>query len=460
MLSVGLLFLLAVCDITPDVRSGRKKVTIRFAASTSNEEGDEEVLRSAGVREAETQTQTILLGNGLFLYATLKPDSTGATNELRAAIPPTEGQKVCLWVVEAYSMALVFTAMYTYIGGQMVTDEDNPLEVEPGGYEFAAYSYYNSTETPETTDIDPVKDLVLGYQYDKEITDDDRTVSIHMTHQFSKVRVRVKTEIAGAAITDIDDVSIVSGYANLLVGNGGVRIHRGADITLPVTFPDFELTTEITGNETYMVYPEMRVNIGSITVEVLGIAGTVNPVTMNNLSLKYNLTGGKRYVLEMNVRQTRWAFSNIYWQAVDDEDDAQYPGYMTFDTQNKGHQGDQGAYSQWNSLMGLVPVNGSTTNYAPTYVASDRYHSTWGTISYGEYWWTGDAEYGYYDYDNTYLADPKRNTPEMYANRKGDICQYLGKTDSTLYGYRMPIANEFPAMGWVVEEGNKAILHR
>jgi hypothetical protein len=32
----------------------------------------------------------------------------------------------------------------------------------------------------------------------------------------------------------------------------------------------------------------------------------------------------------------------------------------------------------------------------------------------------------------------------MYANRTGDICQYLGKTDSTLYGYRMPIANEFP----------------
>jgi hypothetical protein len=31
----------------------------------------------------------------------------------------------------------------------------------------------------------------------------------------------------------------------------------------------------------------------------------------------------------------------------------------------------------------------------------------------------------------------------MYAGLRGDICQYLGKTDSTLNGYRLPLRSEF-----------------
>jgi hypothetical protein len=457
MLTVGLLLLPAACDITPDIRSGGKKVAIRFSANTINEEGGEEVLRSAGVGEADTQTQTqtMLLDSDLFLYATLKPDSTGAADELRAAIPLAEGQKVCLVACgsvetspDNWEYKQVATATYTCTAGQLVADEGQPLEVELGGtYDFTAYSYYNSSETPLASDIDPAKDLVWGRQT-KEITDNDRTITIHMTHQFSQVRVRVKTNMAGAAITDLEDVEIVSHNFGL---NDHGNISWGADLSLPVTFPDFESTTEITGNETYMVYPTVYgysmygqtiypsvwVNIGSITVSM----GTANPFTGNNLSIQYKLTGGKRYMLEMELKQSRWAFSNIYWQAVADENNPRYPGYLTFDTQNKGNQNYQGVMFRWGSLVGIAPPGqgdfSTTPVYIPNYVEGGT--STWSVPETSPYStmddisWANDG-----NYDFAYLGKAEQNTPEKYAAKKGDICQYLGKTDPALEGYYMP----------------------
>jgi hypothetical protein len=427
MMMSALLLLLAACDGEWSGRSSGK-VSVRFAVSTDNAAGNDVVLRSGRVGQP-AEEQMVSLGDDLFLYAALTPESTGA--ELRAFVPLSEGQKVRLSAYETGTSTLVDDVLYTNTGGELVSDDALMLEV--GTYDFTAYSYYDSGETPGTTTIHPDKDLVWGQQLNKEISVDNQTVTIQMKHLFSKVRVNVKTEIENAAITALGVATITGSYADLSVYDG--KLSKGADITHSVTFPDFTSMDSIVGNETHLVYPGVKVHVTSLTVAVPGMSGS--PFTLNNLSLGFNnLEGGKRYLLSVSVRRRRWAWSNIYWQAVADVNDARYPGYMTFDTTDQGHQGYQGVHFSWGSLVGQMQVG-----YTPTYNTNDRLHSTWATGGSNSSLSGND---GYYAYDGTYLADPERNTVTMYGNRQGDICQYLGFTNSTLYGYRMPIGNEFP----------------
>jgi hypothetical protein len=191
----ALLCVATACDITPNGGLDGK-VAIIFSTTTSNEEGDDEVLRSAGAEKAETQT--VSLGGDLYLSATLRPVAAAA-DELRAtAAEPGEGQKVCLLVHTAGTNTLVDSVLYIYTGGQLVAGKT--FSVDPGTYDFTAYSYYNSTETPATANIDPAKDLVWGQQT-KEITAGDQTVTIVMKHLFAKVTgVVLKTGIANATL--------------------------------------------------------------------------------------------------------------------------------------------------------------------------------------------------------------------------------------------------------------------
>jgi hypothetical protein len=471
MMAAALLFLLSACVIEPGIGSGQK-VSVMFSASTGNEAGDDIVLRSAAT--AESETQTVSLGHGLFLSATLKPDTAGAGGELRAAEPLKEGQKVYLLAYEAGT--LKGTVLYTQTSGNLVAEGGNGLVVEIGKtYNFIAYSYYdNTTDTPSATNVDPAKDLVWGQQAGKTIADNDRTVSIVMTRRFSQAKVRIScSTVANAEITDLGDVEMVSRYADLSIPDG--TLTKGADIPLTVPFT-FNSTNDITSDEPpQKIYPGVRVNIESMTVEV---SSDPAPFVLSDLSLEFdNLTAGKNYVLEVIITESRWAHSNIYWQAVA-QGDARYPGYLTFDTENQGHQGYQGVFFRWGSLVGISPALTSgndnegqaysrdTPIYLPYYVeggtstwscrigsrgALANPYSTWNAVSS-----TGghapstdipylDASYNAEPYGtyNTYASDAARNTTAMYDSLRGDICQYLGKTDPALNGFRLPQRDEF-----------------
>jgi hypothetical protein len=434
MLTVGLLILLSACVMEPGMDSGRK-VSVKFAASTGNEAGSDIVLRRAAAEQPETQT--VALGKGRFLSATLKPD---VGDELRATESLADGQKVYLSAYEAGTDTHVSTVLYTYTGGNLVADGGSELEVAPGTYDFTAYSFYdNTTDTPSTTDVDPAKDLVWGQHANKEITEEDQTVSIVMTHRFARAKVRIGTNIPGAAIlAPLGAVSITSSYANLSIPDG--VLSKGADIPHTVNFPPFTSTDSIVGYETDTVYPGVKMNIASLIIDVPGQDGT--PFTRSGISLGFNsLKGGKSYVLEVSVRQTRWAFSNIYWQAVA-EGEARHQGYLTFDTYDNGHQGYQGVYFRCGSLVGISPPTNESNQYStatpvyiPNYVEGGT--STWSVPETSPYSSLGDISTPYGD-GFTYLREAEQNTPEMYAAKKGDICQYLGETDPALEGYYMP----------------------
>jgi hypothetical protein len=161
-----------------------------------------------------------------------------------------------------------------------------------------------------------------------------------------------------------------------------------------------------------------------------------------------NLDPGKSYTLTVNMKyRVKFAASNIYW----DEQNKR----LTFDeaTGNTGtHQQYQGVYFKWGSLVGFSPFASSVTPgpadqviYVPTYNGSN---SSWtkGTISsfqFGDFDgvpYIAQAPNGH-GYGNNYLATC--NNDAMYQSRKGDICQYLGKTGAAPKGYRMPSASEF-----------------
>jgi hypothetical protein len=454
MMAAALLFLLSSCVIEPGIGSGQK-VSVKFAASTGNEADDDIVLRSAAT--AESETQTVSLGHGLFLSATLKPDTAGAGGELRAAEPLANGQKVYLSAYNAGTSTRTGIALYTYTNGNLVADSGSGLEVEVGKtYDFTAYSYYNNTtDTPSATNVDPAKDLVWGRQAGKAITTNDRSVSIVMTRRFSQAKVRIScSTVPDATITALGAVTITSSYANLSIPDGVLtKDTKATAITLSVPF-NFTPTNDITSNGTpHMIYPGVQVNIASMTVEVPNDLDS--PFDLSDLSMEFNnLTGGKNYVLEMIVAESRWAYSNIYWQAVADVNDARYPGYLTFDVTDQGHQGYQGVFFRWGSLVGVSPAqrggsdsySTATPVYIPTYVNGGT--STWSTPATSPSWASIpylDSSYDATPYgtDNTYASDAARNTPAMYAAKRGDICQYLGKTDAALNGFRLPKRDEF-----------------
>jgi hypothetical protein len=138
------------------------------------------------------------------------------------------------------------------------------------------------------------------------------------------------------------------------------------------------------------------------------------------------------------------------------------------------HEGYQGVFFKWGSLVGVSPAETDQGNYRgcfddgnyiPIYIpngstktwtraiASTAGYTTWKNniantarpstdIPYI------DSSYRIQSYPNsradTYLIDAARNDPTtMWANLMGDICQYLGMMDTKLKGYRSPIQIEF-----------------
>jgi hypothetical protein len=442
VLAVQLVFLLS-CD--KEWRGSGEKVAVSFAASTGDYEESEGAVRRFGTKRNETKV--VPIGDDLYLYATLKPDLSVASGEVRVAVPPADGQKVCLEAYTQGTSTCVAAATYTYTGGKLVADGDDPLLVEPGTYDFAAYSYYNSAETPAKSGIDPVKDLVWGRQLNRTIgtgSDAERTVTIKMDHLFSKVRMMIDVSgMTGATLAAPTGVAIEGGSYAALEAHGGT-LFAGATLTQTLSWPVVSpATASITSNER-LVYPVASPAKAKVKVEgmTISISGVDRPVPDFSIEFDRSLEGGTRYLLEVSLNRTRWAGSNIYWQWNDDDDPGE-GGYLTFDVAltNTSYQG---VYFKWGSLVGISPAGGSsaaTVGDVALYIpdvgsgtwdgtkkinSANPWGSDWGSIPYTT---TGTGTVDSYLYD---LGDA------VYTSYMGDICRYL--TDGE---WRLPNGSEY-----------------
>jgi hypothetical protein len=98
-----------------------------------------------------------------------------------------------------------------------------------------------------------------------------------------------------------------------------------------------------------------------------------------------------------------------------------------------------------------VSLSNSYVTYTPTYNSGNPTESSWvsaaGTYSdfaSVAYISVAGSDYGQ---TNTFLNDAAQNTDANYAVYKGDICQYLSKTQPSLGSWRMPTAKEYNSEG-------------
>jgi hypothetical protein len=428
-LLVALVFLFGACekDFPTDGNEG-EKVEIFFSTDIVGYHTVDDLVRSDAVQEPESRT--IPLNDDFYLRATLAPD---AEDELRGDEPFIDGQKLCFAAYDLGGTQVGATAVYSYstargkwepVGAPLGVAPDNTTE-----YRFVAYSYFGSTATPSETGIDPVYDLVWGKSENTKIVGEavaERTVEIHMTHQFARVKVRVRSTGISATITTLSGVKVEGGkLATLTPFSGNVSFGGAAT-------QDINISNSPGVNDVSSSYRTVTpVGTGPVTVTIGSVVVSASASTFSNKWTVFNSTldVAKSYTLVVDLRQgAAIAYSNIYWDGTK----------MTFDETNKGHQGYQGLFFKWGSLVGISPM-GTFSSTTPVYKAGTTTSSTYAT-------WAAIP------YENATNAS-SIGSPNV-TTLKGDICTYIHS------GYRMPRNGEFgttasyqPTGGWTASSG-------
>jgi hypothetical protein len=257
-----------------------------------------------------------------------------------------------------------------------------------------------------------------------------------MEHQFAQVRVKATT-------------ALVSGQP-IIKNMSGVTVTPGHSVDLTILTGDVEENAAVTQNvltwnnlnsitvtsDPITVYTgtanPIYVNIGSVTID------GYNPFTNAQAEFKRALVVGYSYTLVVNFQKTLWAKSNVYWKWNNSGDHTQ-GGYMTFDTEENGHQGYQGLSFKFASLVGISPVGAWVNNSTPTYKAGESMPSTYPSFS-GIPWRDGAMNSGVSGYYNL-------------STLRGDICTYINSD------YRMPessfegIPGAWGTKGWERVDG-------
>jgi hypothetical protein len=494
--AMSLWVLLAVSCENGEVAGGGsgKMVEVRVMVPSLREGGAEEVMRSAhlspltGRREIAMTSQP--LGNGMLLDMSLEPDEV---SELRATpIALEAGKTFRVIALNASTHKYVSHADFTIVAGS--ANSSTALHVLEGvAHDFICLSHhgsntteglfattYSSTEEPADLAV-PVdgKDLLYAHVLGKTINNNsEATLSFTLAHRLSKVTLVVDGSYNGWAVTSVASTMYVQPYyaeATMRLRDGAMT--KGSSKT-DRYFSDWAVVdtytrksapcTVFTNDEAMMlVVPQNAITINSTPQP--SAAKTVSFATVPSL------VAGHSYTLHLRIRLTRWAGSNIYWQAVAGSTDPKYPGYLTFDAEGTTtNQGYQGVLFKWGSLVGISPARRGTSDefsssvpvYIPICNTGTLTASTWSspttssyTVASWDYTVNGTAEDAannipYMDgraafndpnsgRNSTFVMDAARNDPtEMWAKGRGDICQYLGATGAGPTGYRLPTSNE------------------
>jgi hypothetical protein len=466
----GLGLLLSSCEKDGFLKDSGEKVEVRILLGEAEYAGDETLTRGYFSDTAPVETVSVPLGDGMFMFAALEEDVAAPT---RAGSPLEEGVKVRVVAYVGSTSAVESSAEYTVTGGVLTTSAG--MTVSTGTtYKFVAYSYNSGTlptYAEPTVTVAPPNDLLWGSTTQLISTVEDK-VSITMDHLYTQVRVKATTtSVTGLPlIKNMTNVTVSpNSSAQLTVRTGGLA--QPSAVVQYVTWNGFNATT-VTSNP-LTVYTgaanPFYVNIGSVTID--GYSQFTNAQAMFTKAL----AAGKSYTLVVNFQKTLWAKSNIYWKSTGGD-----TGYLTFDTQENGHEGYQGVFFKWGSLVGISPAHPSAGDntfspnvpvYVPTYNAGTPANSTWIRKTGHDYTAAGwpyaggsgavedepenipyaDKHYAYAqssDRSNTYLTT-EISSPTDFAGCRGDICLYLSQTRPTeLAGYRMPKSSELAASGW------------
>jgi hypothetical protein len=255
-------------------------------------------------------------------------------------------------------------------------------------------------------------------------------------------------------ITSIAGLTLESAYSGgtIRLADGGIVSKTGTPTLGAGTGSGYTREAEV------VVMPNasgtVTVNIPVSAISRQGLAA-IPATSVYTATFSTGFVEGCSYRLYMHLRLPKFAGSNIYW------DGNASSGTMKFDKYGTTtHQGYQGLFFRWGSLVGVSPQG--TLEYAMAagiaiYVPNGTgwKPSTYGGEGYNAWWaspsdlTSGQKEISYFDrtYGIVDLTAAAQNTSARWTSWRGDICQYIGSKDGTLSGYRMPIKGEFGPSG-------------
>jgi hypothetical protein len=501
---MALLMLFVSCDTSNDVpESSGKLIPVSVRSLEVAADGEETVVRSAPQREAEMVSTPI--GDGMLLEMKLEREESPlrlvGDGDTKSLANGAKFRVIALLHDDINNNKYVSHGDFTVTAGPAELHSADPFYVEAGSsYDFICISY-NDEDLPATTDyvegsalpalsVSNSKVNLLWWKSPAVTaisTADDTNLSITLKQKLAKVQVVLDCSYNGWKITGLDAgksitmrTGVVNGTMNLVTGvvSGTAGDHT---ITWPEALVAGDEAIRQPSNVFYVIPKSVSVRIPAEAITVTGntVRSTI-PTAVGTGTFSTALEGGGNYKLYVKLRTPKWATSNIYWQAVDDEENSKYPGYLTFDPWQPDGSGDaapnrgyQGVMFKWGSLVGVAPAqsggplySNNTALYVPHgYPAAPKWKQTtrnmvkddtdipaatdnWTTWGQNAYTATDipymDPSRGgtSMDRNDTYLIDAARNDETTYKGLRGDICQYLSKTGAAVGGYRLPASYE------------------
>jgi hypothetical protein len=454
-LIVALSLLLVSCDKGnewPDNNlSGPEiPVRVRLLGVAGTESGT--ITRSAALKES--QENTISIGSGFLMNMSVEetPSPLRATKHLLE-----DGKRFRVIAVTATTPAVfVSHGDFEMVNGASALTSST-LHV-PGGasYDFICISYNNSNTLPpidhnrgnslKSPDINASGDF-LWWKTDVPVTvnsDADAELDIELHHMLVKAKIIIDCTYNEWNITKINDgISLTGmfsvGRMDLTTGIITFASRNSVSVSWPQPLPSVD--DEQISNATTLLplrNDGFYVSIPAETIERNGLPAIPSSLSSQALFSPLTLTPGMEYTFRLRVWTPIFAKSNIYW------DGNASSGALTFSTDAADDlEYLQGVFFKWGSLVGISPAQKPSPNpndfssAVPVYIPSG---SGWTPSSYSgakpQIAWD---QIPYWDSGGTTAVIDDSD----YASFKGDICTYLGTTNSALAGYRLPIQQEF-----------------
>jgi hypothetical protein len=464
--ALALALILGACDKElPDHKSGRD-VTVRVRLVGVAEGGEEDVTRSVSMKEREEFVTPV--GDGMLMEMSMERD-TSALRANKAQLASDSRFRVI--ALKHNTSTFISYGDFTIADGLVGGGLHVPVN---DSYDFVCFSY-NTTTLPDaptqkqgaaiSTTIDVLqgaKDL-LWTKITVDVGDEDPELEILLRRVMARVKVVLDLSYNKWSITGIQGsitLGSVGTGGTIRLTNGGVASNEGTPTFSSWTGTGYqrESTNEL------LVMPNASGTSVSIPIGAIERQGLAAVPSKALSSAFTELKSGYSYRLRVRLRIPIWAKSNIYWDGTGKK--------LTFVTAegNTDKQGFQGVFFKWGSLVGVSP-RGSYSNATAIYVpynytdatptaakwkqttrdavkadtdipAATENWTTWGENT------AAATDIPYMDRDrigtlNSYLIDAAHNDEITYKGLRGDICQYLGKTQGALEGYRLPTADEF-----------------
>jgi uncharacterized protein (TIGR02145 family) len=342
-------------------------------------------------------------------------------------------------------------------------DADKYAYVYPSGKytEDVTVEFHNLTATQTQTDNDNLNHLPdYNWMYSEKVAEGE-DFTLNQLGAILRFDLAFPTAVTGGTIT-------LSSDKESCLDKVGISYTREKAVTSDFssgskTFTSQSLKIENIASATTSITAYMMVATASdfagLKEATLTLKAEMTPDDKDEPSVIYtkvlgkthdeaNWEAGKTYNFAVEAKDFTanpiWAASNIYWDDVNKR--------LTFDLPDATttHPYRQGVLFKWGSLVGISPAQYSGSNnwsgnvpvYVPTYNSSTS-TADWDSTTASDYV-NGipyeDATTGLTTGETaTSLDDTK------WAEYKGDICRFLGATNTALAGYRMPRAEEFGA---------------